>query len=164
MQHGWSVNSATWNRVPAWLMTNSRWRSVAFSMADANSVPIVPGIYALCSSPPGQKRTSGTSTHELFSLLYTALYIGRTNNLRVRFQRHCQYPSPEVLRTRQTFGDSIEFWFCRLSIDELSTIEAYLIDCFGPPANQIRGSISATIQRPLPIDSGWNRLTEEINQ
>ena len=163
MQHGWSLDRADWDRLPAKLVATDRWRSMGFSMSDINSVPIVPGVYAICSSPPVRRRTGSPSPHDLFSILYTALYIGRTNNLRVRFQQHCQDPSTNIRRTRHTFGDSLEFWFCRLSVDELSTTEAYLIECFGPPANQIRGTISATIQRPLPVDSGWDRPGREIN-
>ena len=163
MQHGWSVDRATWDRLPAWLVTTDQWRSVGFSILDANSVPTAPGVYALCSSPPGRNVAGGVSPYDLFSILYTALYIGRTNNLRVRFQQHCQNPSPDVGRTRQTFGDSLEFWFCRISGGELATIEAYLIDCLGPSANQIRGTIAATIQRPLPVDSGWDRPRQETS-
>ena len=156
MQYGWSLDQATWNLLPARLMASDRWLSVRFSMADANSVPLVPGVYALCSSPPGRRRSNSSSPHNLFSILYTALYIGRTESLRNRFQQHCQHPSTEVRRIRETFGNGVDFWYCRLLDQEVFMAEACLIDCFGPPANRIRGTISARIQRPLPADSGWN--------
>ena len=156
MQYGWSLDLATWDLLPERLIASDQWQSVRFSMSDANSIPLVPGVYALCSSPPGLRRSNTTSPHNLFSILYTALYVGRSENLRDRFQQHCQSPSTDVRRIRETFGSSVDFWYCRLPELEISKTEACLIDCFGPPANRIRGTISARIQRPLPADSGWN--------
>ena len=157
MRYGWSIDPKTWQSLPEELAAPDMWRSVSFSSADANSVPTEAGIYALCSPPPNRMRSAQSSPSDLFGILYTALYIGRTNNLRVRFQQHISQPSERVRSTRAVFGSRMQFWFSRHAPTKLRNLEAHLIDCFGPSANKIRGTITAKIQRPLSIDSGWSK-------
>ena len=155
MQHGWTVDQATWDRLPDYLGADGRWRSVGFTLSDANSVPSMPGIYALCAPPPGRRRPPNPPKHDLFGLLFTAMYVGRTENLRGRFQQHCQNPSPEISRTRDTFKEGLEFWFCQLSIPSTFPAEACMIDCLGPTANLKRGTLTGKLQRPQSADSRW---------
>ena len=159
MQHGWTIDQAIWDRLPDSLVANDRWRSVGFTLADANSVPLVPGVYVLCAPPAGRRRAHTPLTNDLFGLLYNAMYVGRTANLRQRFQQHSQHPSPEIRRTRETFREGLEFWFCQLPIGMIAPAEARLIDCLGPTANIRRGSLTGKLQRPQPADSRWGNRT-----
>ena len=150
MRYGWSLIKHEWGGLPSELVNGEPWRSVQFDMADVNSVPPSPGVYLVCASPPGRRRSTTTSPNDLFGLLYTAIYAGRSENLRRRFEEHCRNPKGEILSSRECFADSLDFWFTRLDPSELAAVETQLIDCLGPPANAVRGMISARIQNPVP--------------
>ena len=48
------------------------------------------------------------------------------------------------------------FWFHRVPAERLSSDEAVLIQCFGPPANGREETIPASIGMPMPIGTGAN--------
>jgi len=150
MRHGWSLVKLEWNSIPHKLVNSKIWRSVQFNISDINSVPSSPGVYIICSSPPGRRRNDKVSPNDLFALLYNAIYVGKSENLRERFQNHCNKPKKEIVESRTCFEDSLDFWFFRLDASEIAYAEAHLIDCLGPPANTVRGIISATLQGPIP--------------
>lgn len=154
LRYGWSLERSIWSHVPADLVKGRQWRWVQFAVAEANSVPTVAGVYVVCACPPGRHRSTSALPNDLFSLLYTAIYVGRTNNLRTRFTQHCQNPKPEIRLSRECFSDSLEFWFHRLDPGILIETEACLIECFGPPANAVRGAITARMRDPMPASSG----------
>lgn len=150
MRYGWSLVRSEWLRLPSDLVTGQPWRAVQFNMADANSVPATPGVYLICASPPGRRHSRTISSNDLFGLLYTAIYAGKSENLRRRFEEHCGNPKVEILSSRACFADGLDFWFTRLDSSKLDAVESQLIECLGPPANAVRGVISARIQNPVP--------------
>ncbi len=83
----------------------------------------------------------------MFGRLYTAIYVGSSNNLKKRFGE--QLRNQELLNKVGSFVDGLDFWFCRLDVRQIEKIEQSLIDCLGPPANSIRG-ISARLKDPVP--------------
>lgn len=150
MRYGWSLAEEDWRLLPSELVTGKVWRSVQFTVADANSVPTHPAVYLICTYPPGRRRGDQISPNDLFGLLYTAIYIGKSENLRQRFYQHCANPRAEIQKSRECFEDSLEFWFTRVDADQLDTIESLLIECLGPPANTLRGVITARLESPIP--------------
>jgi len=132
------------------LVKENQWRHVQFDVGDANSVPEQAGVYVICTYPPGQRRSVTLQANNLFATLFTAIYVGKSLNLKQRFRQHCQSTKAEIQDSRECFADGLEFWFIKLEPNVIASIEALLIDCLGPPANSIRGSINATIQDPIP--------------
>ena len=150
MRYGWSLAKLEWDGLSSEIISEESWRSVQFNIADVNSVPPSSGVYLLCTSPPRRRRSAVTSSNDLFGLLYTAIYAGKSENLRRRFEDHCRNPKSEIITSRECFADSLDFWFTRLDPSQLDIVEARLIDCLGPPANAVRGMITARIQNPIP--------------
>ena len=155
MRYGWAIKHTLWSSLPEQLVKGGEWRRVQFGLSDANSVPPESGIYALCAAPPGRARSVQPTHNDLFGVLFTALYIGRTRNLNQRFIQHCSHPKPEIELIRSAFQESLEFWFHRLNSKDVVAVEAQLIDCFGPPGNLKRGAISAKVLKSRPADSSW---------
>ena len=155
MRYGWAIEHSLWSNLPDLLVKGGQWRWVQFALSDANAVPSESGIYALCAAPPSRGRIAQSSPHDLFGVLFTAVYVGRTKNLNRRFIEHCTHPKPEIGLIRRVFLERLEFWFHRLSSDDMTAVEAQLIDCLGPPGNLRRGDISARVLRSSPADSRW---------
>ena len=152
MRYGWTLVKSEWTALPEDLVNGNSWRSVQLDLADINSVPEDHGVYVICCSPPGRRRGDTKSPNDLFGVLYTAIYVGKAEKqtLRARFGQHCRNPKEELRSSKEVFASNLDFWFIRLDVSRIPYVEAKLIDCFGPPANAIRGSISARILDPLP--------------
>lgn len=156
MRYGWSIEREPWVKLSNLRIGSKRWRSVQFAEGDSNSVPAVAGVYALCTPPPGtNRRNRRPSPNDLFGLLFSAIYIGQTTDLRRRFVQHCRQPKQEIRQIRQVFSESLEFWFCRMKSNEIEAAEMQMIDCFGPTGNLQRGHIPANILPPESANSGW---------
>ena len=150
MRYGWSLSKDDWHMLPNTLVKGDSWRSVQFNIADKNSVPACSGIYIICTLPPERRRGGVSSPNDLFGLLYMAIYVGQSENLKQRFHQHCTDPKAEIQDSRECYEDSMEFWFTRVDVDQLDVIESQLIGCLGPPANAVKGVIFAKIQHPIP--------------
>ena len=142
MDYGWQIDPALWASIPKELSSSRSWQSVGFSEVEAEGVPYgESGIYMFCTSPVGIKqayRRKGS----LFSLLLTPIYVGRTTNLRQRFIQHCRRPSETVGAARKCFGTSMHFWYHLRERGTITSDEAMLIACFGPPANRRREAVT----------------------
>lgn len=150
--YGWQDDTGAWAEIPESLRESSSWRFVGFSEIEASSVPDgEPGVYLLCTAPVGKRHTPDISRNDLFSLLFSPMYVGKTLDLRRRFLEHCRRPSPRVGRARRCFGASMTFWFHRRGREQIDSDEATLIRCFGPPANERPGSIKASLREPVSI-------------
>ena len=150
MNYGWQIDRGVWELVPRGLSASASWRFVGFAEVEAVAVPRDrSGVYMFCTSPEGVRRDR-TDT-DLFSLLLTPIYIGRTNSLRRRFIEHCRRPSPDLRAARACFGESMRFWFhpreYGMSLDD----EAALIGCFGPTANRRKEVIRGRVGTPRAI-------------
>lgn len=151
LNYGWQYEPGMWAQVPADLRDSSAWRSVGFTESEAVLVPNgKPGIYCVCTSPVGRRRQR-ESRRDLFSVLFSPIYIGKTDNLRRRFLEHCRRPSAKLDAARRCFGGSMQFWFHRRDSDRLGGDEAVLIQCFGPTANDRRESIAGVVGAPVAI-------------
>ena len=146
LNYGWQYNRDLWNDLSEDLTHSQSWRAVALSEHEAVAVPDrVSGIYCMCAPPPTIKPLNKHIKNNLFALLYTPLYIGKTDNLRRRFRDHCRQPSERVTAVRLCFGSRLMFWFHPLPSERISIEEARLIQCFGPIANLQEGTIKARL-------------------
>lgn len=161
LSYGWQYDSGLWALMPDDLCHSSDWCSVSFSENEAVLVPDgKSGIYCVCTSPVGRRRRR-ESRHDLFSILFSPIYIGKTDNLRRRFIEHCRKPSARLDAARRCFGGAMQFWFHRRDHDRIGGDEAILIRCFGPPANDRRESIMGVVGAPVAI--GIHDQQEQTN-
>jgi hypothetical protein len=121
---------------------------VRLTPADKNAVPKEPGVYMVCAAPPGYRMTR-RRTANVFKLLYSPLYVGKSGDLNERFTAHCATPKPEIVESQKCFRGNLDFWFLRLKQGSINDMEAALIQCFGPPVNRVSG-ISARLGKGVP--------------
>ena len=148
MRKGWSIDPAHWSGLSHALQESSLWRSVLLTPNDRHMVPDRPGIYAICARPPIFLRTTYRT---LFDSLASPIYIGRSeSSILTRFLRHCNTKDHSLLRAKQCYDSAqLRFWFVEIPSASVRDAEGWLIDCFGPPANQRRGNIVGTIGTPI---------------
>lgn len=152
LNYGWQHDTQLWSHVPADLRDSNAWSSVGFVENEAVLVPAgQSGIYFVCTSPVGRRMRPESRRHDLFSILFTPIYIGKTDNLRRRFLEHCRNPSAKLNAFRRCFGASMQFWYHRRMADHLGSDEAILIRCFGPTANDKLESVIGVVGKPVAI-------------
>jgi hypothetical protein len=141
MRHGWSTERQTWRQVGEQAVGRN-WKRVPFAALHQGLVTEQSGVYAICT--PGLAANAG-----LFGVLYNAVYVGQSRDLRRRFLEHCRSPARELQSALNCFR-VLEFWFAAASLEELDSLEQLLIECLGPPANQ-RVGITARLGPPQRI-------------
>lgn len=144
MEHGWRLTLEAWNALEP-RVNGLAWRRVRFRRLDRDTVPSAAGIYAICGSPPMSVR------EHLPRDLCDVLYVGMSIDLQSRFLQHLTNPKEEMVKLSECYGpaEQLSFWFATAERSSINGIESALIDCFGPPANKIRG-ITATVGSPRP--------------
>lgn len=140
MRYGWSLQGQDWS-ICELALGDAKWKKVTLEAQRADDVPKdISGVYVICAigSPPKKNRFLGK--------LYNAVYVGKSINLRGRFRDHVRGYG-EVTAAKLAFA-RLDFWYCRSSISELSTIEQALISALGPSANRVN-AVQATIGQPI---------------
>ena len=153
MKYGWTLDRSKWDLLPDEFVVGGSWNSVQFTLADKDSIPESSGIYLVCTPPCGRRRGDSTSPNDLFGILYSALYVGKSSNLRTRFIQHCRKPDRPIQAAFTCYSEALEFWYHRTDVGSLRTAENSLFDCLGPPANRIR-PLAAAVARRIPASSG----------
>lgn len=152
LNYGWQHDPDLWGKIPQDLRNSRFWRAVGFVENEAILVPSgQSGIYIFCTSPVGCRPPRKIRGNDLFSNLFTPIYIGKTYNLRRRFLEHCRSPSGRMDSARRCFGSSMQFWFHRWEPDRMKRDEAILIRCFGPTANERVEPIIGIVGDPIPV-------------
>ena len=134
IRYGWPLYSADWETLFPDICASERWHSRALSQPFRSSIPQASGVYMMCVKPP-----SFETMREPFSDFHNVIYVGRSINLRQRYGRHLNAPSPKVRAARIAYANTLRFWFLEAPIDAISAFERVLIECFGPPANDKPG-------------------------
>ena len=142
MRHGWTLEKQEWDLLPQ-VVDGTRWSKTRLAQLYRDHVPKHSGVYIICVKIPHFNQSP-------FKSLYNVIYVGKADRgtLHDRFLYHCNNPKQEIMMARQCFGDNLEYWFTEVSPDQVAELEARLIDCFGPPANRIRGHIPARVGSP----------------
>lgn len=150
MRKGWSIDPDDWNRLQQALAGTTTWHSVLLTPNDRHIVPDSPGIYAICAPPPIILRTASRT---MFHSLASPIYIGRSeSSIRARFVYHCSATDQELRRAKRCYNSvQLRFWFVELPPPSVRDTEAWLIDCFGPPVNRLRGTITGTLGQPIDV-------------
>lgn len=143
MRHGWTLEKQQWDRLLT-VVSETSWSRTKLDRLYRDSIPEDSGVYAICGTVPDV-------TQRLFKTLYNILYVGKSKSLRRRFLEHCNNPQRGVTEVKQCLGENLDYWFTEVNPDQIDELEACLIDCFGPPANRIRGRIPARVGTPKPV-------------
>lgn len=136
MRYGWTLEKQQWDHLLS-AFSGLSWSKTKLTPLFRDDVPERQGVYVICAKIPAFDQS-------LSQVLYNIIYVGKADRgtLRTRFLRHCRKPKREIELARQCFGDSLEYWFASVRVNQIAELEARLIDCFGPPANLRRGSLT----------------------
>lgn len=146
MDKGWSINHKDWEALQQALYRGNSWNSVLLTPNDQSVVPEKPGVYAICAQPPDIPESDQRS---MLQSLASPLYIGRSeSSIRSRFLAHCKSTDPKLRMAKRCY-EKLQFWFIEISANAVKDAEAWLIKCFGPPANKVSGTITGTIKPPV---------------
>ena len=106
-----------------------KWESIKMSSALAERVPADSGVYAISEV----NRIHG------MPFISGVIYVGKSNNLKRRFKEHNDpwREHNEVLNDKTMSGE-LEFWFLKISIKKMDTLEKQLINEMSPLTNKIR--------------------------
>lgn len=149
MDRGWSIKPEDWKALEQILSVLQGWQQVLLTPNDQVVVPATPGVYAICAQPPN---AVGSPTHSIFHHMATPLYIGRSeSSIKSRFLVHCNSPDSRLRTAKRCYHQvPLQFWFVEMPVNAVRNTEGWLIRCFGPPANKVAGTISATLKPPVP--------------
>ena len=142
MRHGWTLEKQEWDHLRR-VVSKTCWSKTQLDQSCRDSVPKKSGVYAICAKLTDFKQS-------LFKALYEIIYVGKSRSLNRRFLEHCRRPERGVKQAKQCFGDNLEYWYTEVNPDRIDELEARLIECFGPPANRISGTIPAKLGTPRP--------------
>ena len=142
MRYGWTLNKRDWDS----LFVSSagiEWKRTNLNTLYQGVVPNMSGVYIICTKPKLNKKP--------FSVIYNVIYAGYEGvSLKRRFLEHCKTKNEELKKARSCFGYDMDYWFTIVSPDIARSLESYLIECFGPPVNRVRGKIMAKLLDPVP--------------
>lgn len=105
------------------------WRSVPYSRHGRQVVPKLPGVYAIMRV----SRVMG------LPLQSNVIYIGKTENLRLRMGQHLNPTTahnPGVAAAQDK--EALEFWCNLMPDDVIASAEKHLIRFANPKANKLR--------------------------
>ena len=140
MRYGWNLDSASWGRLKQ--MVDAReWKRVYLEELYISQVPSSPGVYLICA-----RAQDVPLSGKVMELLYNAIYVGQSKNMRTRFRNHLAgYRNVQVAKL--TFR-RLHFWFTELNIQDLDNVEQLLLETLGPSANAI--NVKAKVGQPVP--------------
>ena len=143
MRYGWTLEKQQWDHLLT-VVSGTSWSNTKLDQLYRDIIPEGSGVYAICGTVPD-------ATQCLLKALYNIFYVGQSKSLRRRFLEHCNRPQRGITEVKQCFGEDLDYWFTEVNLDRIDELEACLIDCFGPPANRIRGRIPARVGTPRPV-------------
>jgi len=149
-EKGWSLVKDDWDRIPNPIINKGSWSRVAFSPGANGAIPEKPGIYVIVATHPNKSLTADRPSNDLFGLLYTAVYVGETGDLRKRFAQHTSNQASEVITNiKNCFPNRLDFWWYRTKDKtEAQGLEPILQFALGPAgrSENLRGIVG--IERP----------------
>lgn len=143
LRYGWSLREADWRRAEV-LLNDRQWARRRLRSMDAPSIPRTPGVYVIL----------GSFQSASLKKFRNVLYVGKASALRSRFETHEKNPAARLRQAKTCFGPSpLEFWYVETALEEISDLEAALIEVLGPPVNQQAGTVTGVVGDPVDIGS-----------
>ena len=155
MQYGWQLNFSHWSRFAA-LCATRQWHRTYLQDTYRHRLPTTPGVYLICASVQDALPTPIVSVR-LYTLLYTAIYVGQTKNLRRRFADHTR--GYGRMNKARTIFRRFDYWYAKIPEAELDDVEQCFIDVIGPVAND--RNVRARIGTPVPAGRLANRTRKD---
>lgn len=147
MRYGWQLEGVLWDHLAAGC-ESTRWTRTYLEDMYRQNVPATPGVYLICAS--AQDGLVFTESPErVFQVLYNAIYVGQSNNLRRRFAQHVRGYG-NVPRARTIFR-RLDYWYTGVTSEKLDELEQCLINALGPTAND--RNVLAIVGKPVPAGS-----------
>jgi hypothetical protein len=150
-RRGFADDSVSWKAEGKWLSEcELKWRFVDFKVTASRVIPLQGGVYAICLRP--SKYIANEKPWKAWS---APMYIGRSVNLRSRFNDHVRgnYSATRELAFRFR---GLEYWYAIVEeINVQRETEARLINLFGPPMNRVHPSfvpIAASVGDPIAVN------------
>ena len=150
-RRGFADDSDSWKTQGKWISEcDLKWRYVDFKRTASRVVPSRGGVYAICLRP--SKYIANVKPWSVWS---APMYIGRSVNLRSRFNDHVRgnYSATSELALRFR---GLEYWFAIVEeINVQKETEAKLINLLGPPMNRVHPVVEpivASIGNPIAIN------------
>lgn len=145
MRKGWTLEKQNWQELLT-VVSGTHWKRTKLNTLYQNSVPAKPGVYAICL-----KLDTMEFSQRPFKDIFEIIYVGRSEtSVRSRFVVHSNRPLRGVKDAKECFGDNLEYWYTEVDREKVKELEARIIQCFGPPANQKEESIPARTTEPHP--------------
>lgn len=150
-RRGFLDDSDSWKAQGKWIREcNLKWGFVDFKRTASRVVPLQGGVYAICLRP--SKYIAEEKPWKAWS---APMYIGRSVNLRSRFDDHVRgnYTATRELALRFR---GLEYWFAIVEeINAQKETEAKLISLFGPSMNRVHPAvvpIAASVGDPIAVN------------
>jgi hypothetical protein len=149
-EKGWSLQRPDWDRIPKPILLKDSWSRIQFGQKSNKSVPESPGVYLIAASHPDRRRALKSHRTDLFGLLYTALYVGETGDLRDRFAQHSSNRASQVITDiKQCFQNRLDFWYLVTETKgQARDLEPILQLALGPSGR--RESLKGTLKDEQP--------------
>ncbi|WP_428807139.1 GIY-YIG nuclease family protein [Vibrio lamellibrachiae] len=106
-----------------------RWHQYRLNQSARFNIPTEPGVYVLIEN----QIVNGLPLNN------RALYVGKTENLRRRFN---DYSNPQKVHNElvgeRIMNNQVEFWYTKVSSHDLDRVERLFIHDFNTPMNKIK--------------------------
>ena len=143
--HGWSLDREKWEHLASSISV-CNWEKVNFSPSMASSVPEEPGVYMLCSVPP--ECPESLKKIKLNNVMYAGM---ATKSIRDRFNDHIGRSAMGTIKElRKNFHSELYFWYSKLDISKVESVEDILIECFWPATNRDKKIYRVGLEPPGP--------------
>jgi len=161
-KRGWSFEESDWKSLEELANIKNGWTKLEFAEPSIMNIPQKPGVYIFCASIPIRKSLGTFKIDDIFSALYSTLYVGRSKNLRKRYLEHFNKNDLNtefeyVVQVKKLYSANLDYWFYQtISENEAKKYETALIKFFLPPANKNAGeedveeNVKATIGQGRP--------------
>lgn len=144
MRYGWILKKKEWKYLVNTVL-GTKWKRTNLNKAYRDGVPETSGVYVICT-------TIKNISINPFQKMYNAIYVGKEGvSLRRRFLEHCRPSNPEIMEAMKCFNNDLDYWFAIVSPDKIDVIESCLIECLGPSANRMSGSMKGRLKEPIDI-------------
>lgn len=134
MRHGWNPDQRKWKDLLGEI-TDLQWKHVPLKKTSFGAVPPTVGVYIMMISIA--KIAGLPQDLTPWNKVVGPMYIGLATNLQQRFSQHANKTQKNTKELITNFAP-IDFWWTECGLDRYQSLEAMLIELFGPPFNSVQ--------------------------